>query len=57
MEELRPREALLSRKVEVQNKSRPRARIVAIRTSLMDEYIRRMQMRFTKQKMATGKSF
>ena len=50
------REALLQRKVEVQ-KRQSRAKILAIPTRLMDEYVRQMQMRLRGKKIGYRKEF
>jgi site-specific DNA recombinase len=51
------REALLHRKIEVQKKSQSRAKILAIPTPLMDEYVRQIQMRLRNKKVGYRKEF
>ena len=51
----RQREDLLSRRVDLQKKSRAQARVLPIPTRLMDEYIR--QMRLREKKLGYKKEF
>ena len=54
MKELRQeREALLRRKVDLQKKSRSAARVLPIRTELMNQYVREMQARLREKRSAT----
>jgi hypothetical protein len=53
----RQREDLLSRKVELQKKSRGRASIFPIPTRLMREYSREMQVRLREKKIGYKKEF
>jgi len=51
------RESLLRRKVELQKKSRSRATILPIPTRLMNDYIRKMQLRLREKKIGYKKEF
>ena len=51
------RESLLSRKVELQKKSRSKASILPIPTRLMNDYIREMQLRLREKKIGYKKEF
>jgi site-specific DNA recombinase len=51
------REALLSRKVELEKKTRGRARVLTIPTRLMDDYVRQIQQRLRQEKVGYKKEF
>jgi hypothetical protein len=53
----REREDLLSRKVDLQKKSRSQTKLSPIPTRLMDEYIRAMQIRLRAKKIGYKKEF
>ena len=51
------REALLRRKVELQKKSRSAVRVLPIRTGLMAQYVRDMQVRLREKQIGYKKKF
>ena len=51
------RETLLRRKVELQKKSRSAARVLLIRTELMAQYVRDMQVRLREKQIGYKKTF
>ena len=53
----RGREDLLSRKIDLQKKTRAQTKISPIPTRLMDQYIREMQIRLRAKKLGYKKEF